>query len=91
MCLLMEGVKAVIAWMVWSRIGKWDKIPEKSRFKRKVIKQEGNNNQSSSFINHVNWYNTKLSMETTEWWVNLSKLKHQTLEDYWHLALCQLV
>lgn len=46
MCLLMEGVKAVIAWMVWSRIGKWDIIPEKSRFKRKVIKQGGNNNQT---------------------------------------------
>lgn len=38
--------KAVIAWMVWSRIGKWDIIPEKSRFKRKVIKQGGNNNQT---------------------------------------------
>lgn len=30
-------------------------------------------------------------MQTGERQVNLYKLKYQTLEDYWHLELCQLV
>lgn len=32
MGLPMERVKAVMAWMVWSRTGKWDIIPEKKKW-----------------------------------------------------------